>query len=61
MLYGNEVSGILISLFHSLVPPSSLVFRPYREVEKGSGVLSDISCYMGRGLCTKSSILAFFF
>ena len=38
----------------------AVVFRPYRKVEKGSGVLRDISCYREWGLCTKNIILAFF-
>ena len=31
----------------------SLVPRPSRKVERGSAVLSDISCHMGRGLWCK--------
>ena len=56
---GNVVADSFVSLctfrrWSSLIPGSirknSLVPRPLpRKAERGSGVLSDISCHMGRG------------
>ena len=57
-VYGCKDSDVIEPFHLMFIPLPSLVPRPLpQKAERGSGVLSDISCHMGRGLrCKKCHI-----
>ena len=47
---GDEGEGATTIITHQILEAASLMPRPLpRKAERGSGVLSDISCHIGRG------------